>query len=223
MPIENLIESSLSRVQGHQLKHDTGIMSAFRYAPDCGAGKPYTKSDNKKRNKVLKASLYALGYGVTKVDGTYVENFSSPKDIADHAIKFKKDPTIDPLPTPIEVDEDSFFVVDLNDTGKLKSDLIKLGRKWEQDSILYIAGGSKKGGVLIGTNNCPSDFIKKGQVIPQGGAVFGATGEFMSKVNGRTFVLRESDREYKQRIPRGYHGKLGNKILSEKNWHDLED
>lgn len=219
----HLFESSLSRVREHQLNHDSGIISAFRYAPNCGAGEPYTKSDNKKRNKVLKASLYKLGYGVTNVDGTYVENFATDKQKSEHLAKMKLDPKLEPLPTPHDMDEDSFLVVDLKDTGKLRQDLKKLGLKWDQDSILFIPAGSKKDGVLIGTNKCPLDFIRFNQVLPQGGAVFGADGMFKSKVNGRSFTLRESNEEHLTSIPRSNHSKWLNSCLAKSDWETLSD
>lgn len=56
-----LVETSLSRVLRHNEKYDCGAMTAFRVASDCGTGVPYTKSDNKKRNKSLKAKLMSLG------------------------------------------------------------------------------------------------------------------------------------------------------------------
>ena len=49
MKLKNLIkESGLSRIWKHMSEHDTGTISAFRYARDCGLGKRYTKNENLK-------------------------------------------------------------------------------------------------------------------------------------------------------------------------------
>ena len=47
---EYLQESSLSRLWRHSQEHDYGTITAFRYAPDCGEGTPYTKKENLQRN-----------------------------------------------------------------------------------------------------------------------------------------------------------------------------
>ena len=56
--------------------------------------------ENFERNKQLKAVMLNKGYGVTSVDGTYIEDFGTD------AAK--------------EVKEDSFFVVNLKDDPKFK-------------------------------------------------------------------------------------------------------
>lgn len=167
----NLVnESSLSRIWQHVKEHDSGTITAFRSFKDCGDGEKFTKSDNKKRNSILKAKLLNLGYGVTKVAGTYIENFGSDNEI--------------------EVKEESYLVVDLKDSGKLKKDLIKLGKEFEQDSITY----SKKSGeyFLISSNTCKNGYPGKGSIgkeVKLGKPMFSKSGEFHSKVNGRPFVF----------------------------------
>lgn len=93
-------ESGLSRIYQHYMEHDSGTISAFR-------GNLELK-ENKARNKELKGYLLSKGYGVTSIKGTYIENYGK-EDVR-------------------EVDEESFFVVDLEDSGNLKQDLIKMGK-----------------------------------------------------------------------------------------------
>lgn len=167
---KKLVESSLSRVWSQVTTHESGTISAFRYATSCGDGEVFSKDENLTRTNTLKAKLLKLGYGVTAIDGTYIENFGQ-----DNA----KD-----------VKEKSFLVVDLKDTGKLKEDLIKLGQEFDQDSITF----SKPSGeyYLISTNRCPSGYPGNGKVgveIKLGKPIFGKQGEFHSKVNGRPFVF----------------------------------
>jgi len=168
-----IAESSLSRVYRQTLKHDSGTISAFRSARDCNTGAKFSKSENKKNSSILKSKLLSIGYGVTKIDGTYIENYKTSN--------------------PIEVKEDSYLVVDLKDTGKLKQDLIKLGTMFEQDSITY---QNKETGIyyLISSNTCKDGYPGFGTIgkeVKLGKPLFGKSGEFHSKVAGRPFVFVE--------------------------------
>lgn len=168
----NIEESSLSRIWQFSKKHDTGTISAFRYQKDCNEGGIIPKKTNLDNSQILKSKLLKLGYGVTKIKGSYIENYGS-KDAKD-------------------VDEESYFVVDLKDKGNLKKDLIQLGLYFEQDSITY----SKPSGeyYLISSNKCPKGypgFGKVGVEIKLGKPIFGDKGEFFSKINGRPFVFKE--------------------------------
>ncbi len=167
-----LKESSLSRIWKHYTEHDSGTISACRGRKDCGEGKKYTKSENKERTICLKAYLLDSGYGITKVVGGYIEGYKSKN--------------------PMEVTEESFFVVDLKDKGKLKKDLMEIAEKYEQDSITF----SKSEGEysLISTNTCKNGYPGKGKIGVKektGEPVFGEAGEFFSKIRGRPFVFKK--------------------------------
>ena len=165
-----LTESSLSRLYDHNQKHDCGIITAFRYARECGTGIPYTKTENLKRNSSLLGDLRSKGYGVTAVKGAYIENYGS-KDAR-------------------EVQENSFFVVDIKDSGNLRTMLRTYGTLYEQDSILFLPKGGKSG-ELIGTNTCPNGYPGFTKSVHLKNPVFGQNGQFMTKVNGRPFILKE--------------------------------
>ena len=167
---EYITESSLSRLWKHSQEHDYGTITAFRYAPECGEGTPYTKKENLQRNKSLLAKLRSKGYGVTSIKGSYIENYGKA--------------------TAREVGENSFFVADMQDKGRLKKDLLALGEEFDQDSIIF--GDKGKSGALFGTNKCPEGYPGYGKKLVQGGAIFGKEGEFMSRVNGRPFVFTEA-------------------------------
>ena len=122
------------------------------------------------RNSELKSKLLSMGYGVTRIDGVYIENYKTPNA--------KK------------VREESFIVVDLKDSGNLKKDLIRLGTYFEQDSITF----SKPSGeyYLISTNKCTDGYPGNGSIgkeVKLGKAFFGKDGEFFSAINGRPFVF----------------------------------
>ena len=167
---EFLSESSLSRVQRQWSEHDTGTITAFRNAKDCGEGDKYNTKSNKARNSVLKSKLLKRGYGVTKVKGSWMENGD------------------------IEVGEESFFVTDLKDTGKLKKDLIALGAEFDQDAITYADKGDDY--YAISTNECPQawpGFGKLKKSAKLGKPTFGKTGvDGFSRVGGRAFVFKEN-------------------------------
>ncbi len=170
-----LNESSISRTYEHMLNHDTAFITAFRDNPDdptkCRKPTKLRKTQvpaakqrsmiqsNKERNMFLKAALLERGYGVTDVDGTYVEDFGT---------KAAK-----------EVKEDSFFVVNLNDDPSFKRILNGLSEHFCQDSFLYINRGGESS-MLIGTNN--SEFPGFGNEAPMGSFLGGKEGEFMTRV-----------------------------------------
>ena len=192
-----LAESGLSRVYEHTLKHDYGLISAFRGARDCGKGTPYTYKENKQRNQSLLAKLRLNGYGVTKISGNYIENYGSPD--------------------AREVQEESFLVVDVNDKKNLRQTLCELGEFFEQDAIIY--GKAGQPGVLIGTNHCAEAYPGYGVEVASGGLVFGQTGQILSRVNGRPFVFKEAIKSY---AVAKYPSELRGPYLESKlNWWDI--
>ena len=155
-------EKGLSRILTHIEAHDTGSITAYRYQ--------FSKRENQQRNKSLQAKLASLGYGITSVRGTYIEDYGTPE--------------------AKEVGEHTFFVVDLTNRGRLRDDLIRLGQEFDQDSILFIP----KGGVaseLIGTNETGYPGLGNSLKLPV--LKFGDDGnEFLTRVAGRPFYFTES-------------------------------
>ena len=194
-----LQESGLSRLWKHSQEHDYGTITSFRYAPDCGDGTPYTKRENLQKNKQMLAILRSKGYSVTKIKGSYIENYGKP--------------------TAREVGENSFFVVDLQDKGKLKKDLFALGEKYEQDSIIF--GNKGKAGVLFETNKCPDAYPGHGQKAAQGGAIFGKEGEFMSRVKGRPFVFASNTKLEQYGVCKFPTEIRGPKMLADMDWRQI--
>ena len=196
---EYITESSLSRLWKHSQEHDYGTITAFRYAPECGEGTPYTKKENLQRNKSLLAKLRSKGYGVTSIKGSYIENYGKA--------------------TAREVGENSFFVADLQDKGRLKKDLLALGEEFDQDSIIF--GDKGKSGALFGTNKCPEGYPGYGKKLVQGGAIFGKEGEFMSRVNGRPFVFSESVETQAYGVSRFPTELRGSVKLAKMDWREI--
>ena len=173
-----LNESGLSRVHQHIGAHDTAVITAFRNNPssDEGCVEPIPPGEqeesplkaNKARNRNLKAVLLKMGYGVTRVDGSYIENF----DDADN----RK-----------EVSEESFFVVNLKDDSDFNNNIVKLGQKFCQDSVLLIPQGGDGAFLLDRNESWPG----LGEKDPVGRFEGGKEAEFMSRVKGRPFVFKE--------------------------------
>jgi hypothetical protein len=165
-----LNESYLNRIHSHIMKHDCAVITAFRNKLiNCMSednGDKLNISDNKMRNKRLKSALLSLGYGVTSVEGTYIENYMSDNQV--------------------EVKEDSYFVVNLTDNPNFISHIKKLGEMFCQDSVMIVEQGGNNN-YLFGTNK--SDFPGYGEKIELGHFKPGIEAEFMTKVNGRPFAL----------------------------------
>ena len=167
---KDINKSSLSRIWSHMKNHDSGTITAWRDKRDCNTGEVYTKGEKKARNHVLLSNLQKQQFSVTKVKGTYIENYNTPD--------------------AKEVGEDVYLVVDINDKGNLKETLKKLGEVYEQDSILFIPKGGKTG-ELIGTNKCEYGFPGWNKTKILKNPIFGKSGEMMTKIKGRPFILKE--------------------------------
>jgi hypothetical protein len=195
---EYMGESSLNRIRSATQSHDYGAITAFRYARDCGTGERYVRRENLQRNKSLFNKLKSLGYGITAVKGAYIENYGT----ADAR----------------EVGESSYFVVDLQDKGSLKKDLMKLGEEFEQDSILFGSAGSEP--MLIGTSDCENAYPGMGKVVKLSGGLFGKSGEFMTRVKGRPFIFTEDVGELEcHKYPTELRGAAK---IARQEWHELE-
>lgn len=167
MKFKNVLnESSLTRLWKKYKDYDSGTISACRGS--------LTSKENKERTFQLKTDLVKLGYSVTAIKGVYKENYGQPDEI--------------------EVHEDSFIVFDHKASGDLEENLLKLGKKYDQDSVTFssVSDGEYW---LIGTNN--SGYPGMGNRVKLGSAMFGKNGEFFSSVRGRPFVFESvSDGEY---------------------------
>ena len=161
-----LNEGGLSRVYDHIMEHDSAILTAYR--------NEYSNQDNFRRNRELKARLLADGYGVTKMDGSYIENFETPQ--------------------AIEVSERSLFVSNRKDDPSFFDNIADLGEEYEQDSVLMIPKEGKAA-YLVGTRE-DNEFPPYGDQITVGDLKMGKEDEFMSKTKGRPFTFKEELETY---------------------------
>jgi len=166
-----LTETGLSRVRKHIMEHDCAILTGFREdatdRSNCTekAIEAGEEDTNMSRNRELKANLLRSGYGVTKVAGTWVEDYG--------------------LASAKEHQEKSLFVVNLEDDPMFIESMVDLGERYCQDAVLIIPEHGK-GAYLIGTNN--SEFPSYGVKVDQGDIKFGEEDtEFKTRVGGRPF------------------------------------
>lgn len=182
--LKRLVESSLSRVYEHMMEHETAFISGFRNDPQereqCTemAYKNKMEGDplaiNKRRNRDLKATILSMDYGVTRVDGSYIEDFDTPEQM--------------------EVKEDTYFVVNLKDDLEFFERMTMLGELFCQDSVLLVPREAKDA-YLIGTNY--SEFPGIGEKYPVGSLKMGQSAEFMTRVNKRPFTFNEGLATYR--------------------------
>lgn len=176
-------ESGLSRIYKHIMEHDCVVITAFRDDTNDDSkctDKAVIGGDNMERNRDLKATLLGLGYGVTKVDGSYIEDFETP--------------------LAKEVKENSLFCVNLNDDADFVERLASLGEKFCQDSIIVFPKGGE-GAHLIGTNH--AEFPGYGKKSMQGNLAMGQEAEFMTRIKNRPFTTKESvELETYNQLPR---------------------
>ena len=161
-----LVESSLSRLYKHMVEHDSAILSAFR--------NEFTREENYARNRELKATLLDWGFGVTKVVGSYIENFQTPK--------------------AMEVSEQSFFVSNREDDPQFTEVIGELGEEYNQDSVLIIPLGAVDA-YLLGTSS-KGEYPMYGAQESVGSLKMGEEAEFMSKVSDRPVTFSESLETY---------------------------
>jgi len=194
-----LNESSISRAYEHMLEHETGFITAYRGdTADLSKCRDNVSEEpeNYKRNQELKALLLESGYGVTDVDGTYVEGFET------EAAK--------------EVKEHSFFVVNLNDDPGFKDALFSYSEFYCQDSYLYVPQGGKNA-LLIGTNN--DEFPGYGNENNTGDFIGGKEGEFMTRLGKRSRPIKFAEgletKAKKQNNTKYIISTLAKKVLNE--------
>ena len=170
-----LNEKSLNRMMLWLNKCDYAFITAFRYKlidianPDKTYYGPndnwvdkkiFTHEENREKNKLLKAELLNLKYGVTTVKRIYPEGMNNDSS------------------------EESFFVVNRFNEPNFLNNLLSLAEYFNQDSIYY-KPKDKTYGYLIGTNGATyPGYHKKGD---ESKLKPGSASNFMSRIGNKAF------------------------------------
>lgn len=146
-------ETSEDKIINFHLKRGFAMLTAFR--------SEYSLSENRARNRQLANDLKNLGYSYIKITGGYIETITPDNPNWEDADEVTGRDDIRQLP----IMEESFLVTMFNiktketvDFGVFKDDMINLGIKYEQDSVLispplgqgspsYIITNSRSGNV----------------------------------------------------------------------------
>ena len=180
-------EASLGRIYQH-IKDDKpfAAMTAFR--------KSSSKKENLQNNKVLKSLVKSADFGFVEVIGSYPE--------------LQDDGEV------VVVKENSIFIFGKrSDDEEIMKKLVKqLGKKYEQDSVLFKYSSGK---VVLMYMEGRSDTVLDGKFHPN------KIGDYMSRMkNGKTFTIEsmkeepESNAFYMERMIRQ---KFRNDILMNEN------
>ena len=182
---DDLQEATLSGISELVQTYDYGVISAEREGEDCGMGRKYSRGENRRRTAMLKKELDLRGYSITKIEGFMQKQDDDDEEGND--IK-RSEPVMKEVFT-----EDSFFVVDMDMTGNLERDIIRLGERFEQDTVIFGEAGGPA--YLIGTNDCPGE-PDRGERFSIGHFRGGRSGAYFSKVRNRPFVFEDFEAAY---------------------------
>lgn len=116
--MEQLQEFSMGRVYKHmENNRPMAILTGFRYKDE--QGNVLTLSQNRARNNKIKAELQKMNFGYVQVKGAYIERDNDTGE-------------------GVEVTEESLLVMgEVGKADELKAIAIKLGKKFNQDSIFF--------------------------------------------------------------------------------------
>ena len=171
--------AGMSRILQHMEKSDCAILTAFRGQ--------YSNAENRERNKALLADLRSFGYGPIDIEGTYQEEI-----LDDQGNGLGKTRT---------VTEESFFVPELFGAHGALDTMLDLGRKYEQDAILYILHPMQREdeqvveAVIYGTSDGRSI---SSEVIPIGQLTLAKIGDIYSKIHQTKFSFVDEPEEVQE-------------------------
>lgn len=179
--VENVNESSLSRLNDYHQSASIGFVTAFKSPRWIKDNYKELLADvdskhlpraiewiNRERNKSLLKNIKSLGYSSFKVDGSY-EN------------QERKDSDVTGNPKNYTDKEESFAVIDKNNANfdDFVNNLTTLGKKYNQESVLIMSAGK----------NEPKFYYMDGHVEDAGKMSYGNDNAYKSLVNGRPFVV----------------------------------
>jgi hypothetical protein len=173
----DLNEASLGRIYQHVVSNpkmkNWGVVTASRGE--------LTAAENKQRNKELEADLRKMGYGFVHVDGMWQECRKPDTEYKDCP---------DDMKVPTE--EKSLFIPNIS-----KDDVQSLGKKYEQDSVLFADEETKAKGEATFIDS------KSGEAFNIGKFSAGKIAQGYSKLKGgQVFTFEPKPEEPKKDEPK---------------------
>lgn len=165
----DLNEASLGRIYQHVVSNpkmkNWGVVTASRGE--------LTSAENKQRNKQLEADLRNMGYGFVHVDGMWQECRKPDTEYKDCP---------DDMKVPTE--EKSLFIPNIS-----KDDVLKLGNKYNQDSVLFADEETKAKGEATFIDSKSGESFNIGKFSP------GKIAQGYSKLKGGQVFTFEPPKE----------------------------
>lgn len=167
--MDEAANKALSRVWHHAKTRNIGIISADR-----GEHKPSERRNNR---NLLKADIRQAGFGYIHARGRFIENLGTKEERP--------------------VDEHSFIVIGNDqDSGNLKGFLKKMGKKYQQDSVIHKPYGSEDAFMIDTKGN--NDMVNLGKFHPN------KMSMYQTKMKGpRTFTYDETETGRTNRLLKG--------------------
>lgn len=177
-----LDEASLNRAYQHVVEKKVpswGMMTAYRYAN--------TRKENQQKNKELANDLRKLGYGFFKVEGHWQECQDSNLNYVDCPKEQLQDSV-----------EESLFV-----PGITKEHADQLGKKYEQDAVIYGGKDTNGDAVLLFRNGGEQNI---------GSFRANKVEQAFSKIKGnKTFVFKSRGEDKAKKNKQGSFNKFSKK------------
>ena len=148
-----------------------------------------SKDENKKRNKELEADLRKMGLGFAHADGMW-------RECKDQTIEYKNCPEELRVPT----EEKVLFIPNIS-----KENAKALGKKWNQDSVLFADGEARKNGEATFIDS------KSGEEFNIGKFSAGKIAQGYTKLKGNkvfTFEPKKAEEPKKADTPKVSNSKL---------------
>lgn len=180
--MEQLNEISLSRLYKHvEDNRPLATLSGYRYQDD--SGRVLSIQENRTRNKEISSELKRQNYAYISVRGAYIEKDSEGKEV--------------------EVAEESFLVIgEMGKGDQLKALVVKLGKKYGQDSILY---RDDQGQAQLISTRADSFVGPIGSVEKLGRFIPKQIGDYYTKLKGnRKFTFSTITEEFEARSHLGF-------------------
>jgi hypothetical protein len=172
----DLNEASLGRIYQHVVSNpkmkNWGVVTASRGE--------LTPAENKQRNKELEADLRKMGYGFVHVDGMWQECRKPDTEYKDCPDDMK-------VPTQ----EKSLFIPNIS-----KEDVQSLGKKYQQDSVLFADEETKAKGEATFIDSKSGEAFNIGKFAP------GKVAQGYSKMKGGKVFTFEPEAEPKKSEPK---------------------